>query len=954
MKFEEALVYNFGKLKNFKMDFSPNINIIYGKNETGKSTLQTFLWAMLYGLVDSDNRTRRKLKEFDKFLPWDNSLKYGGVLKYLLDSGQKIEVHRLFEPHQLEIIDGIKGTNITSQFELKKNKESNFAFEQTGLTYREFINTTFIRQLKIHELDEDDQTHISERLIHLAETGDEELSVKKAIERIELVIRNKIGVEDLRSVKPLRQAMDFKDEIGKKLLLARENHNNILEMMQSLQKKKSELNEKTNKKNNLSDALLWKEISDLEKKLQEILNQEENFKKIEAQIENIESFAFFNKNESVNSKVIELSSNGNELKKEIEKINETLKPFYSKRNSIKEKMKSYANFDSVNREQIDKLSALESENNILQYNLLKEKNHHLSTLNQDLNKTSKEIEAFQLKTGKYDNSILEKIQTKEFQELNLRLKQKEIDKLEEEIKNKNFYLNENEKKVKINKIFLIVFYSIFLSIIIYLFFLHYALIYIFYILAAGNLFGIPYALFTTKFNSKTENNKKELDKLNENINSLKEIFDIDNKNYQEIHKIQINLQERLEVSNFPELKVKYNELLKMENNRLLLEEKIKDSNNKIQEYHKKLYDINDKLSTFLMQYQVQNLKIFKDKYKEYSELSEQMNKNNREIEINKRILNEKEEKLKNINENLQLIFKDANVKDFDEFQIFYKKFQKNKKMQTESQAIKEKIFFLTSGKSEEELKNIINNLILKTKIPRHVFSELNNKKDQELKNEEEILIKETRSLEDEIIELEAKLKYSKDDLDTVSELEAIEEEQDKKINYLKVEKEALEIAMKSIEEIAENFHRTRFMPELKKMVKPWLEEITENYEEIMVDEKLQVRVRIPDLEKVVDIDKLSAGAQEQIYFIFKTSIGRILTKGGEKVPIVLDDIFVNFDSTRRNKAWEILLNLSKETQLIMFTCHKKFIDEWINLLNRSDLRYTKGDYLPYFEILKIN
>ena len=40
----------FGKLENQKYQFAPQINVIYGANESGKSTLMQFLKAMLFGL----------------------------------------------------------------------------------------------------------------------------------------------------------------------------------------------------------------------------------------------------------------------------------------------------------------------------------------------------------------------------------------------------------------------------------------------------------------------------------------------------------------------------------------------------------------------------------------------------------------------------------------------------------------------------------------------------------------------------------------------------------------------------------------------------------------------------------------------------------------------------------------------------------------------------------------
>ena len=50
MIIREANIGKFGKLENQKYQFAPQINVIYGANESGKSTLMQFLKAMLFGL----------------------------------------------------------------------------------------------------------------------------------------------------------------------------------------------------------------------------------------------------------------------------------------------------------------------------------------------------------------------------------------------------------------------------------------------------------------------------------------------------------------------------------------------------------------------------------------------------------------------------------------------------------------------------------------------------------------------------------------------------------------------------------------------------------------------------------------------------------------------------------------------------------------------------------------
>ena len=43
-------INNFGKLENKELQFGDNINLIYGENESGKSTLLKFISSMFYGV----------------------------------------------------------------------------------------------------------------------------------------------------------------------------------------------------------------------------------------------------------------------------------------------------------------------------------------------------------------------------------------------------------------------------------------------------------------------------------------------------------------------------------------------------------------------------------------------------------------------------------------------------------------------------------------------------------------------------------------------------------------------------------------------------------------------------------------------------------------------------------------------------------------------------------------
>ncbi|MFR4625733.1 MAG: ATP-binding protein [Dorea formicigenerans] len=61
MKIKELRLKNFGKFTNKEIHFLDGMNVIYGENESGKSTLYTFIRAMLLGWNEGVEELRRRM-----------------------------------------------------------------------------------------------------------------------------------------------------------------------------------------------------------------------------------------------------------------------------------------------------------------------------------------------------------------------------------------------------------------------------------------------------------------------------------------------------------------------------------------------------------------------------------------------------------------------------------------------------------------------------------------------------------------------------------------------------------------------------------------------------------------------------------------------------------------------------------------------------------------------------
>lgn len=87
-------IKNFGKIRNRDMELIPGINVLYGENESGKTTTHTFIRSMFYGV----RRLRGKAAQNDtytKYEPWENPAEYGGIM-WFTSKGKNYRLTRNF------------------------------------------------------------------------------------------------------------------------------------------------------------------------------------------------------------------------------------------------------------------------------------------------------------------------------------------------------------------------------------------------------------------------------------------------------------------------------------------------------------------------------------------------------------------------------------------------------------------------------------------------------------------------------------------------------------------------------------------------------------------------------------------------------------------------------------------------------------------------------------------
>ena len=166
-------IKNFGKLHEKQVKFDAGINVVYGENESGKSTLHTFIHSILFGV----ERLYGRLAESDTYNrcePWENPDCYAGSMEFTC-GGKRFLLSRNFyrEMEDVSLVNMEDGEQLSVE-----NKDLQMLLG--GINEGVFDNTVSIGQLKCvtgRSLAEELQNYI----VNYDGGGDEEVKPAKAI-----------------------------------------------------------------------------------------------------------------------------------------------------------------------------------------------------------------------------------------------------------------------------------------------------------------------------------------------------------------------------------------------------------------------------------------------------------------------------------------------------------------------------------------------------------------------------------------------------------------------------------------------------------------------------------------------------------------------------------------------------------------------------------------------------
>jgi len=316
LKINKIKINSYGKLQDKEINIKDKINIIYGENESGKSTILKFILNSFYGT--SKNKKGKDISDFEKYKPWTGE-KFSGKIEYELDNGKKFEVFREFNKKNPKIFNE-QLEDISKQFNIDKNKGNDFFYEQTKIDEELFLSTAAILQQEV-KLEKNMQNTLIQKIYNIVGTGDDNVSFKRAMERLARRQLDEVGTDRSRE-KPINiierkieKIENEKNELQKYEELKYEIEKNKTDLLQEISKEEiknnilveiKNLNEKENlekEKIKIQEKIIndnSEKIKLLKNKLNEI-NNEKN-KKIDEFKNKKEKIKI--KNKKTNKKII--------------------------------------------------------------------------------------------------------------------------------------------------------------------------------------------------------------------------------------------------------------------------------------------------------------------------------------------------------------------------------------------------------------------------------------------------------------------------------------------------------------------------------------------------------------------------------------------------------------------------------------------------------------------------
>ncbi|MDF2633093.1 MAG: hypothetical protein K0Q85_1689, partial [Caproiciproducens sp.] len=202
---------------------------------------------------------------------------------------------------------------------------------------------------------------------------------------------------------------------------------------------------------------------------------------------------------------------------------------------------------------------------------------------------------------------------------------------------------------------------------------------------------------------------------------------------------------------------------------------------------------------------------------------------------------------------------------------------------------------------------------------------------EQLKQQSQNSFAQLQEAREAFIKLNSNIKNQFMGKKNVSEIEEEMDQLKKEIAESESDYECLTIAQSTLTEAFTEI-RQSFGPLLNDKTAAIFNSLTGGkYHNVIISRNFDINVQEGQSAVSHEWQYLSSGTIDQAYLSLRLAVADLLSQESDGLPLMLDDVFLQYDDSRAEQGLRFLVNFVKReeapTQIILFTCHKSIL-EW--------------------------
>lgn len=229
MRLTYLWIQRFGKLKEKEIFLEDGINVIYGPNESGKSTLHSFIRGMLFGMPRYRGRAS-KTDPYTRFEPWERPADYAGSMRFEA-GGKEFRIDRNF--YKSDVRESLICETDGEQLSIR---QGDLSILLGGISESVYDNTVSIGQLR-SETDEGMVRELQNYMSNYEGAGSGEVDVQRASERLK---KKKKEWELQKQMQEERQSRQ-REQIENRMAYVRQEKEELERQLENVRRDRKEL-----------------------------------------------------------------------------------------------------------------------------------------------------------------------------------------------------------------------------------------------------------------------------------------------------------------------------------------------------------------------------------------------------------------------------------------------------------------------------------------------------------------------------------------------------------------------------------------------------------------------------------------------------------------------------------------------------------------------------------------